>query len=282
MSQLLILDGPQRGQRCDIGQSLTIGRRPGNDLQLSSMAVSRFHAKVERREDGYWLKDVGSASGTWVNWMQVRERRLNDGDEIRVGDVLLRFVVQAPQAPAEPPPEVTETVESTQPMDQDIPLRFGMRASTPREAYDEILRYLLTIVPAERGAILLIQPGTGELVTSAIQVMDSSIDAARRFSQPLIQQVLQRREAVYSPSRVKQGPPDARQGIQAGDTMCAICAPLLARDGELLGVIYLDSWGFFHQLDERQLPWISSTAGPAARAVERWRAMSKTILGPET
>ncbi len=66
--------------------TLKIGRDPMNDLQISHPTVSRFHAKIERREREFTLHDLGSSNGTYVNGREVTEPvLLRVGDSIRIG-----------------------------------------------------------------------------------------------------------------------------------------------------------------------------------------------------
>ena len=62
-----------------------IGRGPDNNLQLGGADVSRDHAEILSRDDGYFIRDRGSRTGTVVNGERVFERRLSHGDEIVFG-----------------------------------------------------------------------------------------------------------------------------------------------------------------------------------------------------
>lgn len=67
------------------GERLSIGRRPEADIFLDDVTVSRDHALLIRRGDGYHLDDCGSLNGTYVNRQRVDSQRLNDGDELQIG-----------------------------------------------------------------------------------------------------------------------------------------------------------------------------------------------------
>jgi hypothetical protein len=69
----------------------TIGRLPDCAVRLSDPQSSRHHAEVRAGNDGYRLRDLGSTNGTYLNGVAVREQRLHDGDEIRIGSTVLRF-----------------------------------------------------------------------------------------------------------------------------------------------------------------------------------------------
>ena len=80
------------GRRVEIGeQPLTIGRMPECDVALSDPNVSRRHAEVRRQGTGFVVVDLGSTNGTRVNGAGIKERLLNNGDEITVGATRLRF-----------------------------------------------------------------------------------------------------------------------------------------------------------------------------------------------
>lgn len=80
------------GKRIPLGEDpVTIGRLPECDVVLSDPNVSRRHAEVRRRGNDFVVVDLGSTNGTRVNGAGVRERRLNDGDDIGLGGTVIRF-----------------------------------------------------------------------------------------------------------------------------------------------------------------------------------------------
>jgi len=80
------------GRRVEIGeQALSVGRMPECDVALSDSNVSRKHAEIRRQGAGFVVVDLGSTNGTRVNGAQVKQRLLNNGDEITVGSTRLRF-----------------------------------------------------------------------------------------------------------------------------------------------------------------------------------------------
>ena len=80
------------GKRIPVGEDpVAIGRLPECDVALSDPNVSRRHAEVRRRGNDFVVVDLGSTNGTRVNGAGVRERRLNDGDEIALGGTVIRF-----------------------------------------------------------------------------------------------------------------------------------------------------------------------------------------------
>lgn len=69
-----------------------IGRAAPADIVVPVQAVSRVHAEIVYERSGYTLRDMNSTNGTLLDGHQVREARLESGQEIRVGDAILKFV----------------------------------------------------------------------------------------------------------------------------------------------------------------------------------------------
>jgi diguanylate cyclase (GGDEF)-like protein len=85
--------GPVMGTRYKLGDGpLVIGRGEDCSLRIPDFSVSRKHACVEVRPDGYHVSDQGSTNGTFLNDLPVTDGRLHDGDYLRVGNCIYRFL----------------------------------------------------------------------------------------------------------------------------------------------------------------------------------------------
>lgn len=73
---------------------ITIGRNKKNDIQIDNLAVSNFHAKVERSGDNYVLEDLNSTNGTYLNENKIDKRELQDGDTAYIGKHSLTFLLE--------------------------------------------------------------------------------------------------------------------------------------------------------------------------------------------
>jgi pSer/pThr/pTyr-binding forkhead associated (FHA) protein len=85
--------GPTQGQQYDVRVPLAhIGRGAHNDIAINDDSVSETHAKLQRREDGWFLTDLGSTNGTYVGGARFTgERRLDATSELRFGGVKMSF-----------------------------------------------------------------------------------------------------------------------------------------------------------------------------------------------
>jgi pSer/pThr/pTyr-binding forkhead associated (FHA) protein len=74
------------------GRRILVGRAPSADLRLDDPRVSRLHARIEIRDDGVYVEDLGSRNGTAVDGEPVTEPlQLAVDDEITVGGAALVF-----------------------------------------------------------------------------------------------------------------------------------------------------------------------------------------------
>ena len=90
---LLVKRGPNAGSTFLLeSDATTVGRNPESDVFLDDVTVSRAHAVIERREgDAFFVRDIGSLNGTYVNGEQVDETKLASGDEVQIGMFKLMF-----------------------------------------------------------------------------------------------------------------------------------------------------------------------------------------------
>lgn len=79
-------------------QQFTLGRGLDNALALEDTSVSRRHAMLTRTDDGWWLADLGSTNGSFVNGVRVKDALLRDGDRVRLGGVILHALIDSPCA----------------------------------------------------------------------------------------------------------------------------------------------------------------------------------------
>jgi uncharacterized OB-fold protein len=92
VGMLVVRKGPNAGSKYLLDAEVTrAGRHPDSDIFLDDITVSRRHAEITRRADGYVLRDVGSLNGTYVNKDRVEETVLSNGDELQIGKFKLVF-----------------------------------------------------------------------------------------------------------------------------------------------------------------------------------------------
>jgi hypothetical protein len=73
-------------------ERVSIGRTPDAGVFLDDVTVSRNHALLVHRQDGYYIDDLGSLNGTYVNRRRIESHKLEDGDEIQIGKYKLSYL----------------------------------------------------------------------------------------------------------------------------------------------------------------------------------------------
>jgi Nif-specific regulatory protein len=168
---------------------VSVGRDETNSVAIDDLAASRRHFTIRASGDRFQLTDLSSRNGTFVNGVPVRQRLLEDNDEIRVGDSVFRFRRSAP-APADPQPvslgvertsgsstllrsgdsiylnkrRLDETLPVTDRRVRGVQVLLGISqavqgAQTLEALARQMLELLFEAVPAENGALALSTSG---------------------------------------------------------------------------------------------------------------------------
>ena len=82
----------------DVGQTaLTFGRTTDNQIQIDDLAVSNEHAQIiceanSKGDDVYFLEDLGSTNGSFINEQKITKQQLHHKDSLRIGWNVFTFV----------------------------------------------------------------------------------------------------------------------------------------------------------------------------------------------
>ena len=277
----------------------TIGRMPKNTIQILDRLFSKIHAHIVRLKDGrYFLKDLGSLNGIFVKGQRVKEYWLKDGDEITMGNALLKFI-----GDGVPQPEKPEVLISRERVDTEIhqiieagagskflPEKKILDANVLKRDYErlriahevtaylgveanfqdllyKILKKIFEVFICDRGVIFL-PDEYGE--------MKPAVSRQRRHygkkndivvSHTILDEVAKKKAAVLSSDasadrRFKASTSIIMQGIRS-----AMSVPLIYSD-KLLGIIYLDSRLAAGAFTKKDLSLLTTIANQAAIAVQ--------------
>jgi diguanylate cyclase (GGDEF)-like protein len=92
---LIYPPGPELGRRYELASApeIIIGRGADCDIQVDRDSVSRKHAKVTRAGSGWQVVDLGSTNGSYVNDAQITSCSLRDGDLLKIGNAIFKFLM---------------------------------------------------------------------------------------------------------------------------------------------------------------------------------------------
>jgi pSer/pThr/pTyr-binding forkhead associated (FHA) protein len=146
---------------------ITVGRKEGNDIVIKSKEVSGAHAKFYNYGGNYFIQDLNSLNGTFVNGKKITRHTLKHGDQISIGHYILHFTVvdtkeddtQELELKEEQKPVVDrETVQISKKEEQEMTGALGgflvIEGSTDENVY-ELPKGLTVIGKAENADIKL-------------------------------------------------------------------------------------------------------------------------------
>jgi adenylate cyclase len=297
MAKLILISGDEQ-QEYELVAFNTIGRHPDNTIQILDRIISKEHAQIQRTPDGrYLMRDLRSLNGTFMKGERISERFLEDGDEITMGSTKLRFVDKgqeddalhrvtiAPGSMTESHirqrinatsgkflPERSITDEKVLRRDYER-LRIGHELATAvgseldlEKLLPKILDKAFELVGADRGAILLMDPKTGELVPRHLKTRTGKGDKNIVLSNTVISQVLQNKESVLSSDATMDKRFSSAHSIIMQGIRSTMTVPLLHAE-ELLGIMHLDSQIQSNAFTEKDLQICTGMAAQAAIAI---------------
>jgi serine phosphatase RsbU (regulator of sigma subunit) len=306
MALLVLLQGGQAVSHELDGDEILIGRHPDCGVQLESSAVSRRHARVFLREGRYAIEDLGSGNGTSVNGQTIETATLlTSQDRIKLGPVLMRFedgeVADGVADGAADDLGATmigvslDGDEATIMSSVDTGAGFGALSVRPEQKLKGVLEIscalagsvdvesmLPTVLDtlfgifnqADRGCVLLRDAESGELVPRAMKHRRESEDATVTLSRTIVNKVIDDKAGVLSADASSDSQFEASQSISNLAIRSMMCVPMLGVDGEVAGVINLDTQNPVNQFNNDDLELLQAVAGQAALSYESARLMS--------
>jgi sigma-B regulation protein RsbU (phosphoserine phosphatase) len=279
-----------------------LGRAPECQIQLDSNMVSRRHAQVVREGNAFYLEDLGSGNGTFLNGKRIAERTaLKADDRLKLGPILLRFETGTAARKRATEPDtmfhieisgdetatIVESAETTggfgglevQPeaklravieITRSLAGTVDMQAIVPL-----ILDTLFSIFPqADRGCILLKDAESGQMVPVAQKHRRAEADETVKLSRTILNKVLQERSGILSADATSDSRFEAAASISSLTIRSMMCVPLLQLDGEPMGVINLDTQNVLSRFTKDDLDLLLAVAGQAALSYESARLLT--------
>ena len=270
---LQVLQGPERGKKFELPENepQLIGRS-SEALPVADQTMSRRHAELTPDEGKWFLRDLDSSNGTFVNGREIHDRcELSPGDQVRCGSTLFVFTrVEKDERervidliPAE---AFDTTIESTTGKSQNDksmilaspdPLRAAMDhlrviyelTAVTSGAFDRqgLLEKVMDLIFAEfrpdRGFILLQETAEDRPEPAVVRYREKprNLDEGRiPVSRTIVQHTLSKGEGVLSTNAMNDKRFSAGDSVQDYGIRSAICVPL-ATAGRTFGVINIDS-----------------------------------------
>jgi two-component system, NtrC family, sensor kinase len=304
---LTVIQGPDKGRRFELpdNEPQLIGRS-SEALPLSDQTISRRHAELTPDDGKWYIRDLKSANGTFVNGNRLTYRRmLQLGDQVRTGSTLFTYGRETPVARANPvrmarKGEMDVNIEHTVASNEDSMILAVPEPSEAavlqlkvvyeltqligtvtdkRELLEKVMDLIFEYFQAARGFILLQGPGDASpepvVVRHRVQPKDKR-DVPITFSRTIVQHVFGKGEGVLSTNamndkRFSSGDSVTRYGIRT-----AMCVPIKFKEN-IFGVIHIDSTVINFTYTEDQLRLLTAIGVQTALALANVELMAERL-----
>ena len=284
MAALRMIEGDQPGTvyRLDKDETL-IGKAVDCDIPLCDVHVSKSHAKVVRRADGFYLIDLDSTNHTRLEGERLpalQPRRLLDGDMIKI--CRFAFLYSSGELKEEGSPTILETIDVL-----SASGRLLVRANAEQKlrvvieivralvgvldlsaVLEKVLEALFQIFPqAERGFVLFLEPQTDELRIRASKFRHAETERSAP-SRTVYNQVTREGQAILC----EDVPADSRFGsirsLEMYQVRTMLCVPLWDHQHRAIGALQVDTRDGRSRFTQDDLDFVVALASTISMAVE--------------
>lgn len=303
-----------------LDEETTLGRHPDCTIVVDAGAVSRNHARVLRKPDGFVIEDSGSRNGTYLNGKLLSGPQfLREGDLIRISEITLVFQEEAVPQFARGSSEMTfdgshfgiqmfDENDTEQLSSSSAKVEFrssgeGLKMTATPEAKLEalmrinsnlsnalsvddvlpkVLASLFDIFPAADRGFVVMEDEEGNLIPRWVRTRASSDETETvRISRTIIREVMKSGEAILSMDASEDSRFDSAQSIADFSIRSLICAPLIDGDGKSFGALQIDSTRGRGQFRDEDTDLLAGVAAQAGVVINNARLHEQALQQKE-
>ena len=285
--KLYVINGPMGGHVFNFKKEITIvGRASNSDIQIRDSSISRRHAEIIRRGDIFFVKDLKSRNGTWINGISIaagNEIEVAEGVPIALGETFISLGKEyfGGISPNEYSIDLSgregERTKNLLYKDRRITDRENleliyevstilMQSLDINEICKKILESLFNCLKrVDGGAILLIDENTGEIkeITARTKKKNIKFD----FSRTIVNRVINDGKAIAMSDTSREDKINLSDSIGKMRIRSIMCVPLISK-AATRGVIYVHSVGRPNAFRKDDLFLLTGLSSPAALAIE--------------
>ena len=291
----------------------TLGRGINNSILVGDGSLSRYHAEINIDYNHVAIKDLHSLNGIFVNEVKIDQCNLNNGDLIRCGSVVFKFVEKLrsdkPESVDDEDPQMS-IIRRVSPepthiamenlLGQDgadgsilrlrqqdaaqravdklkILLEVSKQLSTPEEPsqlIEKILDLLLEIMNVDRAVIILVNDTTGQLERKAVKSRSQIAADYQFYSTKITNFVRDKGEAILTADACIDQRFSDSDSILEQAIHASMCVPLKPRE-EVIGVLYVDNLSMSNVYCDEDVEFLTALANQAAIAIENSQLYKK-------
>ena len=309
--RIVAIEGPRCGEVFPMSSDeVSFGRDPANRICIGEASVSRRHCLVKLEQDGiFYISDLGSYNGTFVNGLPARKHALEHGDQIRIGGSLFQFLTED----SEPQIDSSIVLFSDEKLNSETMVRLrnedsfyvspdaivagsipsaalarafrtllrlstAVHSSRGLEALSrQILQVLFEAIPAERGAVLIFGE-TLEDPYSAFSCDRRGSASPVEVCRELVERAAKERVAILTHRARSATVRENDRNVPTRPIHAALAVPLVHFEKKL-GVLYLDASDPQISFDRDHLQLLSAAGLIVAASVNS--SLEREILRAE-
>jgi pSer/pThr/pTyr-binding forkhead associated (FHA) protein len=288
MAKVYFMNGPAKGQEFGIEKdTVYIGRSPENDVQITDNSVSRVHLRVEKRGSRYFLTDLKSRNGTYIDGVRIgsdMEYEVREGMPVAIGKTFFSLGRPYPGDVL----TILDSIDLFKELDEDGGSALEDRPSTARnnmeliykvstvlmqtvntkEILEKIVRHIMEVLRRiDRGLILLVNLETGQ-IGDAISISKGNDGTSMTgYSRTIVNRVVREAKPVSMLDTLAEAEVNLSESIRVNKIRSVMCVPLISR-ARVMGVIYVDSVQKPNGFRKEDLDLLTVLSSPAALAIE--------------
>ncbi len=296
----------------DVKSELSIGRTEGNDLVLNHPSVSRKHARVESRNNAWWIVDLKSTNGVKVNGNLITEAQISAGDKVLVGSVQLDIKAMPSvdfsgesmfdnpsgtvirrisdfnsefgldlgeiQETAQPRPSEPGKAEPSFSREKIFQVlvqvaKSLLQTEDLQTLLNTVMDMIFKYLPVERGLIILFDED-GNPVPKLTKFIEGADAGDIPISRTILKMVAEQQVALMTSNALEDARLLGGKSIAIHGIRSAMCVPLWNRQ-RVIGAVQVDSPIHIGRFTEEDLDLLTALANFGAVAIERAQLAEK-------
>ncbi|MBW1774953.1 MAG: FHA domain-containing protein [Deltaproteobacteria bacterium] len=280
MISVFVFTGPNKDQVFEFeSDAIFVGRSDENDINLIDRNVSRKHLKIIREQETYYLIDLESKNGTYIDGKQLAPNSktiISEGTPILIGMSVL-CLGKGCKEHVKAFLDMIDISESDEEILQHSVINYQQNIDLINKLSDilstsshliEMLERILEIIfripkNITRTALIVVDPKTGDIVDSVSKLSSSSDDTSSSYNFDVVNHVIQTKKPFQFLDALDEYNDGISETLKLSKIRSALCLPLSDKS-KIVGVLYIDSIEkphSFHKEDLYLMKFLSEKIG---------------------
>jgi len=298
MLKVFIASGPQQGRSFLLSENaVSIGRSSVNNIQLDEESVSRKHAKILIAGDKYYIEDLKSRNGTWIDGRAIESGKrfeVKEGVPVAIGSIVIslgsrcsperlpeQYSVDVPAPQEDRMPESAFRRDRRSSQREDLKLLYSvcmalLESMELKEICEKALESVLHCLKRIDSAHMVLCKTGGEgLIQIASRSRNGKKKGKHGYSRTLVRKAMKEGKAIMMADTSREAKENLSDSMEHLGVKSVIAVPLISKT-ETKGVLYLQSLSVPYGFRQDDLLLLTSLSAPIALAIEKAALYSRS------